>query len=711
MHKTAHATILSVFLTLFLVIVVAPSHAEIANTDEMTQVCQNWLTYWTYHNGSWGGSAAPQIIAVENISLNDTLLAKCYEISPIGFVIVPILKELPPIKAFSDESDFVYDDPEGFSAMIAEVLQDRARLYVGNYGSLDAIQPDKGNILLGPEHREAWDQYTVSSDTFAAGLGAKDGGEFTRSGPLLTTSWYQGSPYNAFCPMGDGGRCVVGCVATAAAQIMAYHQWPLEGVGAHTHYWSGDNSCGGNTPGQSCYADFSDAYDWENIPNNCNGGCTVEEEEALAELNYEVGVAFNMMYGACASGAYTTDVEWIMPSYFRYLDEIERHYRSSYPVQIWSDIIRAEIDASRPMLYTIRSHAIVCDGWLEAGVYDQVHMNYGWGGSQNSWYTIDNLHCDWEGCDPMIEYLHSHIIPDRDVSFSVDQHWGDVPFEVNFTGTSSLEVDSWTWAFGDGDSAFIQSPTHVYTDNGRYDVSLRVVAGTNVRVYTATNYVTALADSMISIDAFGEPNSTVEVDIHGCNTVPIRQIKIPVEYDGTMHLTLDSFSVAGCRTEYFDHVEQIHQDTYFRRSTFTIYNTESTTSDMNAGSGSLLKLYFTVPASATEAQEAVIYLDGYMSHFPYFNGPVLNYTPELVAGTVSLPRAPYVCGDANGDESINLLDVLYLISNLYDSPPGPSPDPPEAGDANADESINLLDILYLVDYLYGSPQGPEPVCP
>ncbi len=33
------------------------------------------------------------------------------------------------------------------------------------------------------------------------------------------------------------------------------------------------------------------------------------------------------------------------------------------------------------------------------------------------------------------------------------------------------------------------------------------------------------------------------------------------------------------------------------------------------------------------------------------------------------------------------------------------------GDANADEAVNLLDVLYVIDYLYGSPPGPEPLCP
>ncbi|UCD16548.1 MAG: VCBS repeat-containing protein [Candidatus Zixiibacteriota bacterium] len=71
----------------------------------------------------------------------------------------------------------------------------------------------------------------------------------------------------------------------------------------------------------------------------------------------------------------------------------------------------------------------------------------------------------------------------------------------------------------------------------------------------------------------------------------------------------------------------------------------------------------------------------------------------------------YVCGDANGDSDINLLDILYLIDHLYGVPLGPAPDPVDAGDANADGNVNLLDILYLIDNLYGTPLGPDPLCP
>jgi len=52
----------------------------------------------------------------------------------------------------------------------------------------------------------------------------------------LTSQWHQGSPYNDQCPEltpGVDEHTVVGCVATATAQLMYYWKWPNTGVGNH----------------------------------------------------------------------------------------------------------------------------------------------------------------------------------------------------------------------------------------------------------------------------------------------------------------------------------------------------------------------------------------------------------------------------------------------------------------------------------------------
>ncbi|MCP4704524.1 MAG: hypothetical protein GY865_07930 [candidate division Zixibacteria bacterium] len=66
----------------------------------------------------------------------------------------------------------------------------------------------------------------------------------------------------------------------------------------------------------------------------------------------------------------------------------------------------------------------------------------------------------------------------------------------------------------------------------------------------------------------------------------------------------------------------------------------------------------------------------------------------------------YVCGDIDGISGINILDVVFLINNLYKS--GPDSDPIESADVNHDLTINILDVVYLINNLYKA--GPAPIC-
>jgi hypothetical protein len=65
-----------------------------------------------------------------------------------------------------------------------------------------------------------------------------------------------------------------------------------------------------------------------------------------------------------------------------------------------------------------------------------------------------------------------------------------------------------------------------------------------------------------------------------------------------------------------------------------------------------------------------------------------------------------LCGDVNCSESINLLDITYLIQYLYKG--GPPPCDEWRADVNGSGGINLLDITYMINYLYKG--GPEPSC-
>jgi len=68
---------------------------------------------------------------------------------------------------------------------------------------------------------------------------------------------------------------------------------------------------------------------------------------------------------------------------------------------------------------------------------------------------------------------------------------------------------------------------------------------------------------------------------------------------------------------------------------------------------------------------------------------------------------PYICGDLDGNETVNLLDIVYLIAYLYQS--GPPPAIMNTADVNNDGAVNLIDITSMINHLYQG--GPELICP
>ncbi len=70
----------------------------------------------------------------------------------------------------------------------------------------------------------------------------------------------------------------------------------------------------------------------------------------------------------------------------------------------------------------------------------------------------------------------------------------------------------------------------------------------------------------------------------------------------------------------------------------------------------------------------------------------------------------YMCGDASGDEAVNIGDAVHLINYIFKG--GPAPDPLCVGDADGDSAVNIGDAVYLINYIFKG--GPSPVadcCP
>ncbi|MEK7720033.1 MAG: C10 family peptidase [Bacteroidota bacterium] len=206
--------------------------------------------------------------------------------------------------------------------------------------------------------------------------------QYETVGPLLQTQWSQGCGYNNLMPYcNDPGYCnkaPTGCVATAMAQVMKYHNYPTN-------------------------------YNWANMPNSVTSSSSFGSTE-ISGLMYDIGVKVDMQYACDGSSA---DAQSAVPSGlingFGYSSAQYIGYEgtSNY------DVVKNELRSCRPVIFKGgenvgwwilkiygNGHAWVSDGFSSA-YYCQIgvstlylHMNWGWAGSYDGFYAFDNFNPD-----------------------------------------------------------------------------------------------------------------------------------------------------------------------------------------------------------------------------------------------------------------------------------------------------------------------------
>ena len=197
--------------------------------------------------------------------------------------------------------------------------------------------------------------------------------------PMLKSKWGQDYPYS------KQTQYVTGCVATAVAQVMYYHKWPAQGKGQESYKVTFDNTVRS--------ADFTKShYDWDNmLPDYNRRNVTTKQEDAVALLMNDVGIATNMQYTDRVSGTQSYMAERALRNYFDYdaalvtrfdegednfIEIVKKELRNGFPLYISGDPSSGG------------GHAWVCDGFDEE---DKFHMNFGWNGQADGYYSLATL--------------------------------------------------------------------------------------------------------------------------------------------------------------------------------------------------------------------------------------------------------------------------------------------------------------------------------
>jgi len=215
--------------------------------------------------------------------------------------------------------------------------------------------------------------------------------------PLVKTKWSQGHPtpnvyadeiYNLAIPFREGGKIpYTGCVATAMAQVMKYHNYPASGIKATPAYTT-TNSNQFKVPSIDV---TKTVYKWGHMLNTYDRNSTSTQIDAVAELMYHCGASVYMNFSINGSGAVTERAANALKSYFNYHQGTTYTNRSSDDTQ-WKNLLKTELDNKRPMMYRGRTsdnstgHTFVCDGY---DVNELFHFNWGWAGYQDGYYNVN----------------------------------------------------------------------------------------------------------------------------------------------------------------------------------------------------------------------------------------------------------------------------------------------------------------------------------
>lgn len=236
----------------------------------------------------------------------------------------------------------------------------------------------------------------------------------TAISPMLTCLWNQGAPYNNNCPIVLNGKnpvqAATGCLATAAAQVMYWHQ---KKYGAETGHWTTMTTTIPSyqskaypivtswidedhyTTDPNIPAKAPTTIDWQKLTDTYPSNKEAADE--VAKLMEYVGAGLKMSYGPESSASFSLFAPMLI-NYFGYNRSARYVERYDYSYNDWVALMYDQLANVGPIFYGGQStgggHAFVLDGYDEE---DYFHVNWGWGGTSNGFFKLSVLYSMQQG--------------------------------------------------------------------------------------------------------------------------------------------------------------------------------------------------------------------------------------------------------------------------------------------------------------------------
>lgn len=342
-----------------------------------------------------------------------------------GFVIVSGEDRVRPVLGYSDEGSVDMERmPENMKAWLSGYQEEIAWAVQQDIATTESVQKE-------------WNEYLSGSSAMGTPVVS-----------LKTAQWAQGYPYNEQTPTINDKHTVTGCVATAMAIIMEYHQYPDKPLVESSDVTYTVN--GERRDETLLYNDTQ--YNWELMRNTDYNDWDFNDPEAanaVAELMWHCGANASMNYGLGESGAVFVNGMNAFRNVFGY-KAVKHLNKSDFTWSEWTQRVKDELNQNRPVYYdgqdqySNSGHAFICDGYTTD---DYFHINWGWGYRDPSYYDdyylltcLDAEGTNWDfsrDCGMMVDLYPTDEQPTTELRFSdlICQFpiVENVPFEIECT--------------------------------------------------------------------------------------------------------------------------------------------------------------------------------------------------------------------------------------------------------------------------------------
>lgn len=344
---------------------------------------------------------ADSIVSAVPLTKNDgttVVVPKIYVVAfgpDAGFALFAGDKRIHEVLAFSGEGNYSSD---GLHPGMEYFIQCLQTYMVSEIDRLEAMRGDSIYNRLVYKYGRFGDRSSVPQTRYPVWNGIEyvdmpvdniteewyqDGGEPVYQKLLVKSKWDQGWPYNQKVAATYGGGVPVGCVATAVAQIMNFHQ---------TGTYNGKT------------------YAWSQFPTNDWSGVSTDVLSSIGDLFFDLGKSenLNMNYKVNGSSAFSDNVPRTFERY-GFISTGMKDYstssmldnlRNNRPVYMRGEdptnggahawvvggIMQNEAYSVYRINYWYEGH-LQGSEYVKRGIknYNGIHLNWGWGGQYDCW--------------------------------------------------------------------------------------------------------------------------------------------------------------------------------------------------------------------------------------------------------------------------------------------------------------------------------------